>query len=953
MSRKISTLAVVLCACAVLVDGELPDAGELWDDVNVTDCRLEAIDVGMKQRVVDILARKAKLIEYHLTVVNYSGGNPLTAGARWMYKADVWSRVGTSHGHTILNLAFNYGVLSLMTLTLGVQAVGVRLRDSPPGCLAGRTERAKTGAVLRLLLRDLDADGPVTVWDGESTVCHQLIAEVRRSARFTDRCCYRRRDAPASTACFTGLPNRWLAILDQLLAALHCAIFIFGPFALPGWMYSAADDTRDYVVELREPLACTLCISRADTVSGVSARHTLDVRGCKRFERCRRLARELPAGVVIPVRVSRYDVHVNYRRLLCEDRVPVSLVECLARALFLCKLRELDAFADCCDADMLGCWRRRARPLRWIGCCNYFGRALLVLFVPLPYYVRLGIYYAFEHPEMVARRDAAAALRLPVHFSHRLLQSLTPTHPLFIAAYCVFLASGLTVAYFSGRQRSTRFQQSVIASFVDLQDLSMLKAIGMVVANLLWPFKRFGVWGCFIGLIYWPLIMPISVIACVIYCLPVVFVTCRLLRHTFIARPAGDDGLPPSHGVHAFAADVLLRTLETPTAACGVSARLPGALVKGAATLAALLTLYSVLLLVTEVVGFAAEVLCFTMMGIIVNASKVLKYGSLIFLVIVYSYDCYNNVNKKYVKLNKALFAEVKDRLGDCIDRFTSLPAHLQGDRGFKSCEASEQADYESADDVAVGRALHWHINDLILFVDRDDRPRIPKQLFEEVCQIRVAGSPGPVYRSYLQATGRFLTIVCFLVFVFLVVLSFGDNYKISSTNQMLATMAGGFMPFIFTSLLKPASAEIETNLVSFRSKLEEIIINFHQTWPMSDFQFDIDVPPPPPPPLAEDETGGEKRNAADEKINKIGAEDDGTRPGIQSSSNMTNDCIEDMKAQCEEMDLDAADGKCVDILLLVSETDSEWDIEWSYECESNNVDVKANGVNTTVVKII
>ena len=28
--------------------------------------------------------------------------------------------------------------------------------------------------------------------------------------------------------------------------------------------------------------------------------------------------------------------------------------------------------------------------------------------------------------------------------------------------------------------------------------------------------------------------------------------------------------------------------------------------------------------------------------------------------------------------------------------------------------------------------------------------------------------------------------IVCFLIFVFIVVLSFGDTYKISSTNQVL-----------------------------------------------------------------------------------------------------------------------------------------------------------------------
>ena len=62
----------------------------------------------------------------------------------------------------------------------------------------------------------------------------------------------------------------------------------------------------------------------------------------------------------------------------------------------------------------------------------------------------------------------------------------------------------------------------------------------------------------------------------------------------------------------------------------------------------ALLSVLSVLLMMAEVAGYVAEIGCFTMMGLIVNATKVLKYGSLIFLVIIYSHDSYSNVTKKY-----------------------------------------------------------------------------------------------------------------------------------------------------------------------------------------------------------------------------------------------------------------------------------------------------------------
>ena len=102
-----------------------------------------------------------------------------------------------------------------------------------------------------------------------------------------------------------------------------------------------------------------------------------------------------------------------------------------------------------------------------------------------------------------------------------------------------------------------------------------------------------------------------------------------------------------------------------------------------------------------------------------------------------------------------------------------------------------------------------------------------------------VTGSPGPVDRSLLEATGKFFIIILFLVFVFFVVMSFGDAYNISTTNQILATLAGGFIPF--TNLLKPAAPQIETGLVRFRSKLKEIIKkNYRQGWPMYDLVFDV-----------------------------------------------------------------------------------------------------------------
>jgi len=114
-----------------------------------------------------------------------------------------------------------------------------------------------------------------------------------------------------------------------------------------------------------------------------------------------------------------------------------------------------------------------------------------------------------------------------------------------------------------------------------------------------------------------------------------------------------------------------------------------------------------------------------------------------------------------------------------CMLQVTSLPSSLQENCGFKAQELSEQAPHEGSDDVAEKPPNHWMINDLVLFVDSEDTPRIPKQLFDEVTQIRVAGVPGPVYLGHVEAFRQLVKIVLFILLVFIVVLSFGTVYKV------------------------------------------------------------------------------------------------------------------------------------------------------------------------------
>ena len=978
-------------------------------------CKLHPVDTSVHGLVTDILSRQAKLIDYDLIIVGNYSSNPLLVNQTWSYKSNMWARVGSSHGQTILNLAFNYGILSLMTLTFGLEKLQIELQESPAGCLGKMSEDQRIQAVVDILMRDLKDDGPVNVFEGESSICHQVIKEENGMAKFTDRCCFQARDGK-DIVCVIDIPNRWLHILDILLAVLTFCVFLFGPALVPDWLYTAALDKLEYYVKLKEPLYKTLVVSHREIAPDITATHTIDLRNRKDFQRCRRILGELPSDTVIPIKISQFDINVTYRKLLLENKVPVGIISSLSRAIFLCKIKELEPFKDCCEARVCGQCPCSNKP--WKSVCSFFGRVLLVFFLPLAFYIRLVVYYMFEHPEIEQRLEAASNLDLNVYYNYRLMQYLTPTHPMYLSVYIIYFVAGITMAYLSGKDNRTHFQQGIMDAFRDMKNLSMLNALGMVVVNCLWPFKTFGIFGIFVGVILWPFLMPLSIVACVVYCIPLVFLTIRILYHTFKSSPEEDPESDLNQSLGHMHADRLLKKMASKSnlkkakeGLCYSNIRLQRFIVNTILTTTALFTLYAMMVMVAEVTGFLAEVMCFTMMGLIVNAAKVLKYGSLLFLVIIYSYDCYNNVNMKYLKLNKALFSEVRNRLGRDIEEFTQLPEDLQENRGFKACEASQQAEYESIDDISAKLSYHWDINDMILFVDKHDTPRIPKKLFDDVCAINVAGSPGPVYKSLLEATGKFMVIILFLVFVFIVVMSFGESYKISSTNQMLATMAGGFMPFIFSNILKPSAPEVETNLLSFRSKVEEIVKNFWQPWPMYDLIFDIEKEPESEESEEEEEEETEEdfddalseaRTEVTVLTDKTGKTDQ-TERTVKSEKSDKSDKSEDkkdkkdkdkdkkdkgkdkdkkgdkkdkdkdkdkkpnglgsfmkttkiesrvVKQQVEEHDslFMPAENQKVDILLYMSESDQEWQLEWS---SVSNLDKSEYNGGLDLVRVI
>jgi hypothetical protein len=113
----------------------------------------------------------------------------------------------------------------------------------------------------------------------------------------------------------------------------------------------------------------------------------------------------------------------------------------------------------------------------------------------------------------------------------------------------------------------------------------------------------------------------------------------------------------------------------------------------------------------------------------------------------------------------------------------------------------------------------------------------ITSTFFFDSCYLQQVGVPGPLLTSLLRATQRFMIICVFLFFVVAVILAFGEEYGISPTNQMFATLAGGFLPYIFRTVLfkQVGPVTVDPDNLSFKSKFKRKIEEYTQNWIVSD----------------------------------------------------------------------------------------------------------------------
>ena len=831
------------------------------------------------------------LSEFYFDLHNYTV-NPLYTDVSENYKPWRWYRTRSQHGRTLLQLSFNYNVLSMSILTIGVDHHKVELVDSPFGCFGNISAEARV-----LLIRNLILDSFRQVQKSKSQieyeshiertvfVCNEIVRDSHGYAEFLNRCCHQ--EADGSVECTDQVEDQWIGLLYICITLVKVFVFFFSPVLIPTKMYSASYVASEYVVNLAKAIKMKIFITKC-TETSVRFKRRLTPEDFSDWRRFRENLDTFPMDEIIPVKVEELRIKVKGKRVIPDNDPPTGVFRTIFDNLIRCKIKRLDPFTECCDRSVYASLEPRIKnKCTWHMCVQSFVKVLMLFLLPLPYYIRIVIYYKFEEEEVYQRKFIADKLNLATGYDFyrsNVIQYLSPVHGVFIATYSFYFLAGLVIGF---TEESVREKLKTIArsSLQDMDNVSRTSVLQVLLRIGLWPFKNYGLLAIILVPLYAMIAGPICSFLFALYCVPTVYLSYRLLYHsrkqTGVPKEAEEYTRPMSkrrekvvkikkkfqkidRDIHRQYSSFEQEDSYFPyTWGYTKLHAIRRFIIQSLVGIFCLACLYAMVLLFVEALGLLVEVLAFTMMGIIINAGSTLRYVSMALLVLVYMHDCYSNVYESYLTFNKTVCEDVMDRVED-LKQVASLPSSMQENAAFQ-VKPVEAVDVIPTTMSFKKKDPQWKIGHLLLFLDSFDTPRIPLRLFQQICEVRVHGAPGPVYINLLRATGKFLIIVVFLFFVMIVVMAFGNVHQISSTNQTLATLAGGFVPMLLKNVLPRRSVKLNLKTLSFKGQIDEIICDFKQNWPLCDFICEKDTG---------DEDGTDSKSEADDDTKVHGSED-------------------------------------------------------------------------------
>lgn len=802
-------------------------------------------------KVRNALKTGTKLIKFELKLDR--GQDKIPKPQSKAYKPFSWVRATSIQGTRLLLLPPYYDVLSLHTLEYGVKTIDVNVKEHPDHCLHQLSDNESEELIRNLVMNGFQNEtsrSEPSVGPSER-VCTMHIHNNEGTAEMLFWCCQRSEEL--QTTCQYLTPDTPMYVLFIAIIVLKVLVALYSPRFVPDSLYRLRNVAVPFVHKMQDG---DMQIRTVVTQHPSKYSNVANIFKLSRFQGMPYFSAklsELDVDEPYTLNLNHVTLRVKHNRLLPEDFAPVGLFNMIYDVFFSCKLRQRTSVKACCQTRCCKC-----KNCYWYMFLKALMKIMIVFLLVTPWLLRLYVYYNHERLEYSQREDVANARDLNIYYPGNMTIYLTPTHPIFLSVYVIIIIDVILYLFLSvSRKRYNDIFKVVIRKcFNDMRETDMANNIGWIIKNAIKPCTKYGFTGLFIGVALLPFVFVVSIIYFAFHTVPTINIILRLTAHLIVficpknccsrwvpfrwfSRILKDSEKTLEMDIYTSDEHDKIEKSEDAKFLKSPSQRLLQLLI----IVFSLASFTSVLFVFFELLSIVVELVLFTLMGLILNASKLMVYFSFVFLLVVYGQDCFGSVRKKFLEFNKVMNKVIFD-LGKIEAKQVINKREMQKNEVFRvktetDCGSkNEDMPRKPVQLVKTIRGFpRWDVQGLLLFINSNDVPMIPKHFFFQACKMVYYSAPGDLLLSYLRATAEFAAILCFLMFVFIIVLAFGESYEISATNQMLATTAGGILPFIMKNIVfrTRVPPSIDTTSIHFQINLAELINKYTEAWPIYD----------------------------------------------------------------------------------------------------------------------
>ena len=803
------------------------------------NCVLELEHSSVKEDVIRLAEEAVRLIKYKFNVEEDDG--PFSKGNNDTLLVHPYDFVLASDGSgkALLMLQPYFQPMSLYTLGYGVAEVKVNLVQNPRNCLKNATAQALEHEIKLLILSNF---GNVTssYLSGKS-VCNQYIGVADSDIGTVKYSCCKL-DTENNLTCNDLTETIWVYLLFTIIAILQIVFVLYSPTFVPAGGRMGVRFI-DYIYKPQTPLK--LNVVTVDSNKVISDQRFVKSRQFSfiHLTNLKEQLRSIPNGILHTIFLKEICLSVRASKLVPDGYTPVSFFRFIRKFFVRCHIRkDLPALKNCCNANMFKTFSCIEVP--WVNFLTLLMRGVLVILFILPWLVRVWFYYAFEEKD---RR--ILTIQLERHGLHQsspssLVLYLTPGHSLFIFIYVIIIINS-SVYIFLPPIAKRKLKYTIQTSLKAMNNTRKFDSVVSFIAHLLYPLEEFGIVGLLI-LPLWLLMLPFGLIVLGYLLFPIINLTVRLFVNfvyytTRFIKPEFHKTCSFSNRILRQLCTKISKWTDDIIVVDKFEPRSRRNMMTHVVSLTmCMMTTFALLVLVVQCIAFFVECAIYIIIGIILNSQDVMKYISLLVLIIWYAIDCFSAVSTRYSSFGKTINSEIQERVGEAVQAVAMCAKQDQQEQAFTVPENISDNDTRISLVAGTEGYLKWDANRLLLFLDRDDIPYIPKDFLFTSAKLGHFGCPGPVYMMYFKALIELIWITMFLAFVMLVILAFGEANNISGANQTLATLASGFLPFVFRKfLIKPHSGPtLDKGNITWQTTLSEAIERYTKRWTFTDFEI-------------------------------------------------------------------------------------------------------------------